>query len=210
MKMKMLLMASAGLSVALGAGFIGCKRQQPPPVKVFTADSPLDMGGGSIYGNLYNGQQWPNSCNESKSCTMTSSSIDQIVTIGVNPANSYSVPPPPQPNGWVMKISNRHKDKTEKNDAVIICSNPNCDGNDLGDGHTIYLATRGDSRFTLYSATQLRFHDNDCDGASGTSEDQDCDFFEKVKIFHPAGTEVWKGKCQGPRGEGYCDIQIGK
>lgn len=207
MKLKMLLVASAGISFALGAGFIGCKQKQPPP-EGFTADSPLDMGGGSIYGRVYNGQQWPATCNESKSCTMTSSSIGQIVTTGVIATGTYPATPPAQPNGWVIKISNRYKNKTEKNDAVIICSTPSCDGNNPGDGH-IYLTTRADSRFTLYSATELRFHDNDCDGASGPSEDKDCDFFEKVKIFHPAGTEVWKGKCNGGA-EGKCDVQIGR
>jgi hypothetical protein len=208
MKLKMLRVASVSVAFVLGAGFFGCKKQQQPVG--FIADSPLDMGGGSIYGSVSNGQRWPASCDESKKCTMTSSNLGQIVTTGVIPTGSYPATPPAQPNGWVIKISNRHKDKSEKDDAVKICSNQSCDGNDLGDGRTIYLATRGDSRFTLFSPTELRFHDNDCDGASGTSEDQACDFFEKVKIFHPAGTEVWKGKCNGAAGEGHCDIKIGR
>jgi hypothetical protein len=204
MKVKILLVASAGMFFVISGGFTGCKQ----PVQTFTADSPLDMGGGSIYADVKNGQTWPQGCD--KKCTATSNNIGLIFPAGVIPTASYP-PTPPQPlNGWVMKISNRHKNQNEKNDAVRICSNQSCDGNDLGDGHTIYLETRGDSRWTLHSATELRFHDNDCDGDTGTSEDKDCDFFEKVRIEHPEGTPVWVGKCKGSVGEGHCSIGIGK
>jgi hypothetical protein len=203
MKLKMLTVASVGLSFVIGGGLIGCKQ----PVHVFdTADSPIDIAGGSIYASIKAGQQWtPQGCD--KKCTATSNHIDQIFTKGVS-----GVPPTvPLPNGWVIKVSNKDKNSKEKLEAVKICSNPKCDGNDLGDGKTIYLETRGNSRWTLNGANQLRFHDNDCDGDTGTSEDKDCDFLVKVRIEHPKGTTIWEGKCTDPvNGDGHCEIGIGK
>jgi len=207
MKLKMLLVASAGMFFVIGGGFTGCKQQ----VKgTDTVDSPLDMGGGSIYGEVRYGQQWSQNCDKNKKCTAKSNNIGLIITKGVIPTASYP-PIPPQPlNGWVIKISNRHKDKTEKKNAVTVCSNQNCDGSDLGDGSTIYLETRGDSSWTLTSATNLLFHDTECPVDPGQNDSKDCDFFVKVSIEHPKDTTVWEGKCQGSAGEGHCSVGIGK
>jgi hypothetical protein len=91
MKLKMLLVASVGLF--LGAGFIGCKKQPPPQVPFDTADSPIDMGGGSIYACSQSG--WTAVTGQEYDYTGQSSKpdIDQIFTNGlINPlVNIWSI-----------------------------------------------------------------------------------------------------------------------
>ncbi|HEY6413552.1 MAG TPA: hypothetical protein VIX42_07685 [Edaphobacter sp.] len=169
-------------------------------------DSPVEVAGGSIYASVYSRQSW-NYIDHQHVTVTSANNIDQILLVGVDGVTS----PVPVPNGWVIKISNRHqKDKSEYPEAVVVCSDPDCTGASLGDGHTIYFKARPDARWKLKN-NQLRFHAHECDGADDNdNENRDCDFLFRVAIESPEGNEIASGRCKKFYGDGLCTVGIGK
>jgi hypothetical protein len=211
MKLKSRTVAGVFIVFVIGAGLTGCKSDAGGVRKFDTADSPINMGGGSIYANIKPGGIWNKvPGKKSKEYTTTSNNIDLIFTDGVQNVTTI----PSQPNGWMITLSNTDENGTPKADAITICPEQDCKAGPLSGKKTIYLTTRKDSRWTLNPRTnQLRFHDNECDGddEDGTSEEPACDFLLTVTIKDSTGTTIASGSCKDSSGiDGYCKIGIGK
>jgi hypothetical protein len=204
MKLKMLSVASAGVYFAIGGGLLGCNSKQPPPPFVPTVvDSPINIGGGSIYVDYSKGTL--QSFGQKTSTALVNYNINQISIDGVD-----GVPPTLTLSpGWVITLANKGMDGTRKQAAVTICPDQPCAGT-AGNGHTVYLtAARSDTRWGNVDG-RLRFHDNACDGDSGDLEHPSCDFLLDVTIESPKGTPLYSQKaCRGSYGAGTCLIQIG-
>jgi hypothetical protein len=203
MKLKMLLVASVGLS--LGAGFIGCKKQ---PVPFDTADSPIDMGGGSIYACSQAGWTKVNGQNYDYTGQSNNPDIDQISTSGINLSSSLPTTLP----GWVMTFSNRDQVNPKKQAAVTISSDPDpacfsqagCSNPGIGDHKTVYLGCRPqDCKWIKQNNQSLHFHDKTCDSPGHSGEDNKCDYL--VDVTFQFQNQTVTGTCAG----GVCSIGIG-
>jgi hypothetical protein len=111
-------------------------------------------------------------------------------------------------NGWIIEISNRHKNQTEKSGAITICSDHGCTGRNLDANGMIYMTTGADGRWSLRGG-KLWFQDKECDGDS--DDGAACNFFKKVTIRHKKlfGWDRWTGTCGKGINEGKCTIGIG-
>jgi hypothetical protein len=208
MKLKMLLVASVGLS--LGAGFIGCKQKQPPPRVPFdTADSPIDMGGGSIFACAQT--RWTPVSGQEYDYTGQSNNpdIDQIFTNGLI---NLSSPLPATLPGWVIQFSNTDQGSSKKKSAVTISSDPDpacfspagCSNPGIGDHKTVYLGCRHkDCQWIDYNTQSLHFHDKTCDSPGHTGEDKRCDHV--VDVAFQFQNQTVTADCAG----GVCSIGIG-
>jgi hypothetical protein len=165
------------------------------------ADSEINIGGGSIYGKLKN-QQAGWTIISAKEVHAKSANIGTIVTKGIdNVPNTVDVK-----NGWVIFISNKKKqDGSEYPSAVMIYSDASCKGKSLDPNQIVCLKTRSDSRWSVFADGSLHFHDRNCDGTTGTTEDRACDYLLKVRIQSPKGHDVASGMCT----DGTCQIGIG-
>ncbi|WP_263366529.1 hypothetical protein [Edaphobacter bradus] len=160
--------------------------------------SPVTITGGSIRVNATTPQSWSSG---TETIPVTGKQNGQLFFDGVqNFPSSQSL------SGWVMKISNKKRDGTEKADAIIICSSSDCGGNSF-DPNKVYLHVRAGSRWEKVSSTELSFHDSECGGQS-----KDCDVLVRVKV---EGTDnsgrhwVQSGKCSRNGDDGHCQIGIG-
>lgn len=205
MKLKMLLVASVGLS--LGAGFIGCKQKQPPQVPFDTADSPIDMGGGSIYACSQAG--WTPVSGQSYDYTGQSNNPD-INQISTNGIINLSSPLPATLPGWVIQFSNTDQGGSRKQGAVTISSDPacvsqtGCSNPGIGDQKTVYLGCRRqDCKWISQNSQSLHFHDKTCDSPGHTGEDRRCDHL--VGVTFQFQNQTVTGDCAG----GVCSIGIG-
>jgi len=159
------------------------------------------MGGGSIYGYLHPpATGWT---------IVSQNEVDAVGNnIGVIKTEDVSgiTSPVNVPNGWVIRISNKKKVGSAENpNAVVICSDAHCTGKSLDPTNTVYIRARKNSRWTVSTNAELHFHDNDCDGTTGTTENQPCDYLFKVRIQSPNGHDVASGECTN----GHCKIGIG-
>jgi hypothetical protein len=208
MKLKMLLVANVGLSLALGAGFIGCKRQQQP-VRFDTADSPIDMGGGSIYACSQAGWTTVHGQNYDYTAQSSNPDIDQIFTNGMI---NLSSPLPTTLPGWVIKFSNTDQVNSKKQGAVTISSDPDpacfsqagCSNPGIGDHKTVYLGCRPqDCKWIQQNGQSLHFHDKTCDSPGHSGEDKRCDHL--VDVTFQFQNQTVTADCAG----GVCSIGIG-
>jgi len=165
-------------------------------------DSPINIGGGSIYGFLKPPATGWTIVSQNE-VDAVGNNIGVIRTTDVSGITS----PVNVPSGWVIRISNRKKaDKSENPNAVKICSDIHCTGKSLDPTKAIYIHARKNSRWSISSPDgYLHFHDNDCDGATGSAENQPCDYLFKVRIQSPNGHDVASGECTN----GHCNIGIG-
>lgn len=220
MKLKMLRVASVSVSFVLGVGFIGCKQPpqqpppqptpKPPPVKGFIADSPLDMGGGSIYACSQTG--WtPAAHGQPYDYTGHSNSADinQISTEGVT--NLSSTLPDTLP-GWTIRFSNRDQTHPKKDNAVTISSDPSsacfsdagCSSPGVGDNRTAYLGCRhSDCKWIKQNKQSWHFHDKTCDSPGHSGEDDTCD--HAVLVTFQFQNQTVTGTCQN----GKCVVHLG-
>lgn len=196
-KLKMMAVACAVMSFVFCTGVVGRVWGQD------ISDSPINIGGGSIYGKLKDPKSgW--TIDSAKKVRAQSYNIGTILTKDIE-----NVPKQVQvPNGWVIALSNKKKqDGSEHPNAVLICSDAKCKGKALDPNQTIYLRTRSGSRWTVRGDGSLHFHDNDCDGVAGTTEDKACDYLVRVRIQSPKGKDVANGNGICIKGE--CQIGIG-
>jgi hypothetical protein len=200
MKLKMLSLVSAGVYFAIGVGVLGCNSKQQPLIR--PVDTPINIGGGSIYVDFSKGQ--PPSCRQ-ETCTAITKNKNQISTEGVVGAPPTLTLAP----GWIIYLANRGTAGNPKLAAVKVCSDPACSFAP-GDPDKVYLiAARSDTRWGNVNG-QMRFHDKECDGDSGNNEDGRCDFFLHVTIDNPRGTAVVRqAECRDSTGAGHCGIGIG-
>jgi len=169
-------------------------------------DSPINIGGGSIHGNLHElNAHW--TIVSSKEIHAQSKNIGFLEVEGISNLNSGGRTEVPVPGGWIIHISNRTKGNgNPKADAILIYSNSSCNGRQLDPQQVVCLQTRNDSRWSVLGNGQLRFHDNVCDGPQGGNEDPACDVPMTVQIENPRGTVKPAGTCNA----GTCIIGIGK
>lgn len=199
--MKLNVLVLVGMGTLLAACLSGCKATPPPPpqpppapVKQFDpGDSPINIGGGSIFALNRAGGTWtpvPGTNGKVYSTTIATDAtkISARGIAGISLSTTLS--------GYVIRISNKDRKHPEKVDAVRICSDPGCNQNPVTN-NTVYARVRDDSAWTTSGNNELFFHDSTC--AAGDS----CDVFVKVTIKGPTGT--LSGDCDDNK----CLIGIG-
>jgi hypothetical protein len=169
-------------------------------------DSPVGVAGGSIYGLSQNG--WTQVGGDAQTyMTQSPSGTNNSQLYPKGLGRKYDNLPPL--SGWVIQLRNRDKDgNTNAMPSAMVCSDPSCQAQTI-DSNNIYFRANPNARWTV-NGSQLRFHDQACDGSSGTGESQQCDFLRDVTILGPGGAFVAeKANCKRWYGPGYCKIGIG-
>lgn len=212
--------------VLVTVGLIGCKQAPPPTPTVsqnpvppqptppppckptgkfqascfsLPADTPVVVWGGSIGANAKAAFQGSNQKFQVPTTNAGWLSFDGF----------DGFPPSQQFSGWVLRISNRSKNNSEKLEAIKICSNKQCDGASLDPNNLVYIKIRSGAWMTMPSNNELLFHDSECDASGSTSDDRQCDFFMKLRVKSQGNPEM-VAKCANATGDGFCAVGIGK
>jgi hypothetical protein len=127
----------AAILAAVGIGFVGCQSGPSKGVVQFSShDSPIDVGGGSIYGSvrLWNLNTWAE-IQTSRLYGSRSNNNDYVQLTGFSSSAIFQ-----NTGGWLITVYTKMSDGTTKNPnpSIAFCSSANaaapyCNGNSLSD-----------------------------------------------------------------------------
>jgi len=173
------------------------------------ADSPINMGGGSIFINAKNG--WTRTPGQRYQYTAQSNNIGTIATTGINGvATSLTL------QGFVVTVANRSRNNGRKVAAITVSSDPSpacfsaagCRNPSIGDNQTVYISIRAGSRWIengpAARPNQVRFHDTECDSPSNNGENPQCDHL--LDVTFQSQNRTISGACNG----GTCKVGFGR
>ena len=162
-----------------------------------TGDSPGEVVGGTIYVK-------PKIPCTSSPCVFSTDDTTKLDFENLEDASATTAK-----NGWKFSISNKDRNETVHDDALIVCSAKDCSG--AGDGKTYYVSflpgvapTPPPSGST--DAQAVYFHDY---GHCAAGNPEDCDEIVQVKIYIPATSSGVTKKCDDGTGKHKCKIYIG-
>jgi hypothetical protein len=157
----------------------------PPPVRqpVVKGDSPAEVIGGSIF--LKWKQYYAPQANGS---VIRGTSDDTTMLDFENLGAKTSIT---AASGWKIHISNRDKKSKEIDDAIVVCSDPNCSFSP-GDGKTYYVKLRQGQVVDPNPPANNEMHFHDKQNCGGMHEDPQCDKAVRFKfeIGGPASPDI--------------------
>jgi hypothetical protein len=125
-------------------------------------DSPGEVVGGSMYLQWKSGYPPENPCPEFPGMICGHSDDPRLLDFD-NLGGKKNVL---AANGWMFSISNRDKDDVEQQNAVRVCSDPDCSGSSVRDPKTFYVKLRPGVIVdgTTGTSNRMYFHDSNCKG----------------------------------------------
>ena len=172
----------------------------------FGSDSPVEVVGGSIY--LQSKPAYPpaSSCLPKHPELICGYSDDTTKLDFANLGGKTAIT---AANGWKIHVSDKDPQPgSEHDDAVVVCSDADCNPTSPGDGKTIYIKLRDREMVDPLagSSTQIHFHDSQyCPGAR---EDARCDKAQHFTFEIGGVATPDKRGCNGQPGQ-ECRVFIG-
>lgn len=191
MKFRSLAVGVAALALAAIAGVVVLQMSQLPADSFSGHDSPIDVGGGSIYGSVgrWNLNKWAE-ITGSKLYGSRSSNSDYIKLSGFSPISSPTVIQ--NTGGWLITIVTKDSQRNPlQTPSISFCSNLtssapyHCSGTSLNSDRRVYLeitssTAQWDPKRELPTFKERLYFDDHQPGCAGT--ESACDEIASLTI----------------------------